>query len=266
MNLKVLLVKGARFVLSQDRTILTGCAVAGTIVAVASAWKARPKCEEILEQLNEDGASNLEKAKALAPVLAPVVLSTAASVGCALLSHRRATQKIGALISAYSTAKTAMDIRKEVEKELLPPEQVQEIDNQAALRAIEQTPVDRIHDTGHGEYLFYEPMTGAVFKSDPNYIKLQVKNAAEPLMRAHCGHMLLDEDVQVSMNDLFEALGWDDAKGMFGGMFGWPSDTYDEIRPNLNNSVIYNGKPAYVLDFYDKPVLLASGYGHVGRM
>ena len=68
MKAKALIGKGLKFLSKHDQTILTGVSIASGVMGVIFAWNARPKCEQVLNELNERGASKGEKAKALAHV------------------------------------------------------------------------------------------------------------------------------------------------------------------------------------------------------
>lgn len=209
MNFKSLAAKGIKFWKKHDRTILKGISIAGSIAATVMAWNARPKCEDILNELNEKGASNAEKAKALAPVIGPIIAAEAISVGASIFEYKKTGDKLAGLVNAVSAYKSIDDIRKEVEKEVLPEEEVKAVDDAVVKKRLETASPEEIETTGHGDTLFIEPTyTGKVWRGSKDFWDLCIEKNDAKLYACYDKYgMLRKDDFAISFWDIFSTLG-----------------------------------------------------------
>lgn len=210
MNFKSLAVKGIKFWNKHDRTILKGVSIAGSVAAVVLAWNARPKCEDILNELNEKGASNAEKAKALAPVVGPIIAAEAISVGASVFEYKKTGEKLASLVNAVSAYKSIGDIRKEVEKETLPEEKVKEIDDKTDKKFVEKVAVSEdIEKTGHGDVIFIETQYFAkAWRANKDYMDLVLEKCNSKLRACYDKYgMLKKDDFAISFWDIYKTTG-----------------------------------------------------------
>lgn len=246
----------------HDSTILTTVTIVATGAAVVFALKDGPKCEKILREKKEEGASNLETAKAVLPVAGRTMMAVAVAWGSAILNHKRTGEKIVKLAEALAVASTLREDTKKATEEVAGKETADEIDRKVAIkRATSATvPMGEIENTGHGSHIFREPMTGKTIRSSKDYIELVVSTWSASLREAR---QRGDDEYEVSMTDIFDDLGL--SRCGFADLFTWSASDVDEICVNLNNTFEYTGpdgttEPAYILDFYTKPVLSYSSY------
>lgn len=218
MAIKNMLGKVAKFVKNHDTAILTGVSIAGTIVAVVTTWNARPKCEQVLEELNARGASNMEKAKALAPIVAAPAIATAVSVGCALAHEKTTADRISGLVNTVSTLTTASDIRKAMEETVVGPEKAEEIEKAVAKEVVNSTPIEEIEETGHGDTLFLIPELGKGFHSSKDFVELGFAHADTKLARCYNSYGLcVNDDYELRMSELIRE--WGLRSGTLSDMF-----------------------------------------------
>lgn len=207
MSVKSLLAKGIKWCMRHDREILKGVSMATSVASMVMAWKARPRCEEILLEKEAEGASNLEKAKAIAPVVAPMLIMQGVSIGTNVLEYKKTGQKLAGLVNAVSSYKAIDDIRKEIEKERLTPETLKDVDDEATKKRLETVPVEEIEKTGHGDTMFIEPKyTAKVWKSSKDRFELGVEKANNKIARCY-------DKYGTCVRDDFAITMWDFLKG-----------------------------------------------------
>lgn len=261
-----------KFIRHHDSGILTAVTMGATAAAVYFALKDGPKCEKILQKKREEGASNVEKAKAVLPVAGRTMMAVAVAWGSAFLNHKRSADKIIALTEAVSLGRTMMADRKKAEVETVGEEKAAEIDKRVVISKATEAPVilSEVETTGHGNFIFREPMTGKTFRASKDYIEMVVQKWSNEVTKYHVGirEGRYDEDFEVSMSDIFEDIGLSHCG--FADLFVWPAIDFDSIEVNLNNTFEYEGpdgtmEPGYILDFYTKPVLTYSSYNKGAR-
>lgn len=246
----------------HDSTILTAVTIAATGAAVVFALKDGPKCEKILREKKEEGASNLETAKAVLPVAGRTMMAVAVAWGCAILNHKRTGEKIVRLAEALAVASTLREDTRKATEEVAGKEAADEIDRRTAVNRASCDPVimSEVETTGHGNYIFREPMTGKTFRASKEWVELIVNNWSCSLREAKAKNW---DDYEVSMTDIFDDIGL--SRCGFGDLFVWKATECNEIAVNLNNTFEYEApdgttEPGYVFDFYTKPVLGYSSY------
>ena len=178
-------------------------------------------------------------------------------------------------METVSFIKTMQNERREVEKEIIGDEKVQEIDKKVSEKRVVEKPVimSEIETTGHGNYIFREPMTGKTFRASKDFLELAVGRYSDEMTRMHNqireGKLDPDDDsLAISMDDIFTC-GIGLSHCGFAELFEWHPKDNDAIRLNLTNTFEYEGpdgtlEPGYVFDFFDKPVLAMSSYSTSG--
>lgn len=251
-----------RFWNKHDSTILTGITLVSSGAAVIFALRDGPKCERILREMNEKGASNVEKAKAVLPVAGRTMMALAVAWGCSVLNHKRSGDKIATLIEALSlTQSLRSDERKKMVEEV-GEEKVQEVERKVAAERAQSKPVimSEIENTGHGTFIFREPLTGKTFRASKDFVELVIGKWSRQLEAAHEKNW---DDYEVSMTDIFNDIGL--SRCDVTDLFVWRAIDYSSIDVNLNGTFEYEGpdgntEPGYILDFYTKPMLGYSSY------
>lgn len=250
----------------HDTAILTAVTMAASGAAVVFALQDGPKCREILAKKRAEDATNAEKAKAILPVAGRTMMAIAVAWGAALLNHKRTRDKIGTLVEAAAVGYSLYgDTKKKVEEEC-GPEVAEKIEKEVMVKHAVSKPVamSEIEETGHGNFIFREPMTGKTFRASKDYVRLIVQEWSE---KVHIAHNQIKngelEEFKVTMTDIFRSFPLSHCG--FGDLFEWDAEYDDEIIVNLDNTFDYEGpdgtkEPAYILDFYTKPTLACSSY------
>lgn len=261
-----------RFVGKHDSTILTVITMTATGAAVFFALKDGPKAKKILDAKKKEGANNVETAKAVLPVCARTMMAVAVAWGSAVLNHKRCGDKIIALTEALSVANSLREDTKKATVETVGPEKAEEIEKKVATNRATQQPVvlSEVENTGHGTFIFREPMTGKTFRASKDFVELVVSKYSSELTKHFLGihgdsdyARYADEDFEISMSDIFEDIGLSHCG--FADLFTWPAREFDSIDVNISNTFEYEGpdgnmEPGYILDFYTKPILAYSSY------
>lgn len=258
----------------HESGIFTAMIIGSTITAVYTAVKCGPKCVQILDELNEEGASNVEKAKALAPVIAPTLISTSASIALTLVREKRFAAKLSGLASGIGTAvSTVKSLNEEKErnekvtKEVVGEEKAAEIKRRMAEERVNGTVKEEIETIGPRDakfYIFLEPFTGKLIRTDRTTIERAVNQCNQEIIRhSDYNGRYFDEEFNITFSDLFRAIGTSSGTG-FGDMWGWNAVNDGLIELNLGNTFEYvapdgTREPGYILDFCSpKPHLIYS--------
>lgn len=173
-----LFAKMMEFAANHEVGIRAGAIIGSTLAAVYFAAKDSPKIMAKLDELDAAGATNLEKAKEIAPIAARTLVATGISVGVTLGSAKKVSElvaTVSTLSSAYSMAKTANSEFIEKAKEIVGEDKVQEIKravvNEKYPESNGGTPVPTVINTGHGDDLIYCEFSKDWMLSDVNYIR-----------------------------------------------------------------------------------------------
>lgn len=211
MQVKKMIAKGVRWYMKHDRTILKGVSMAATVVAVVEAWRIRPKCEQILIEANEEGVSNAEKMKRLAPEIAKPGIALGVALVTSAVEYKGTGKKLATAIDAASSYKTINDIRREVEREHLTEEKAKEIETEVAKKRLETVPDKEVKETGHGKVKFEEHVySGNVWHGSRDQWELAVEKCNSKLRACYDRYGLCrKDDFAQSIKDLFRNLRMD---------------------------------------------------------
>lgn len=165
----------------QLPAILTGLAIAGTIGAVVSAVKCKPKYDKLVEEKRkekEEKKEDLTKKDILVSAMKaywPTLLLIAASAGCAIGSTYIGARRVAETAALASTTKKVYDeYRTAVEKKLKEKQKDEIIDDIAktkmekAEEKIKNIPSEHVqlYNKGRGDQLFYDSWSGRFFEAD----------------------------------------------------------------------------------------------------
>ena len=243
MNFKSIFKTAASFIKCHDTAILSGIGVIATVGAVVAAVKATPKCMDILTKADEEGCTNVEKAKRVLPAAAPTVVLTGVSIAANLASHKISSDRISGLVSAYDIAQKIHEGYKAKVKEEVGEEKELDIQqkalNQQAISAKDMMNVPVA--TGHGNDLFYDSWSGRWFLSDVTYIRKVLNELNRDMMN----------QTFVSLNEFYQSIGLDTTE--CGEELGWLLD-YGLIDISFDAGLNDLEKPFTVMNFIEKPV------------
>lgn len=243
MNFKSIFKATTGFIKAHDTQILSGIGAIATIGAVVSAFKAGPKCMDILTEANEEGVGNLEKAKRVLPAAAPTLIFTGVAISANLASHKISSDRISGLVSAYEIATKLHESYKSTVKEEVGEEKEGDIQQKATNRqAVSSKDMMNVPvATGYGNDLFYDSWTGRWFLSDVAYVRKTINELNQ---------MLLNENF-ISLNEFYQSIGLDTVEA--GEELGWLLD-YGLIDISFDAGLNDLEKPFTVMSFMEKPV------------
>ena len=173
--------KAIKVIKKHSPAILTGLAIAGTIGAVVSAIKCKPKYDKIVEEKREEKAKNNEELTKKDILVAgikaywPTVLLIVASAGCAIGSTYIGARRVAETAAIASTTKKVYDeYRDAVEKKLKDKQKDEIIDDIAKSRMekaeakIKSAPSEQVtlYNRGRGDQLFFDCWSGRYFEAD----------------------------------------------------------------------------------------------------
>lgn len=162
------------FLVKHSADILTGFTAAGVVLTAFETHKATLKAEEYLRVNGYDKANpdtqRVLKLNAAKHYIVPAAIglgTISAAVGANYINHRQ----IAGLAAACSVAETALSEHRDKVQELLGEKALKEVDS-----GLMQDKMDRIMssgssilDTGHGETICIDGITGLRFKASPDW-------------------------------------------------------------------------------------------------
>lgn len=200
--------------------ILTGIGIAGMILTTITAVKVTPKALRAIEekkqaeQKEELKPTEVVKAawKYYIPSAVTGTLAIACVIGASSVSHRRNA----ALATAYTLSETALKEFQDKTGEVVGEKKEQEIRNAVAQGQVSRVPLDekKIINTGRGEELFFDPLSGRYFRSSSAFIE-KCENALNKRMR---------DEIRISLNEFYDELGLPEVDRSVGDVLGWDID------------------------------------------
>ena len=203
--------------------------------------KACHKIDEIKKEQGVDKLSAKEIAKAIWPnyisVLAAEAISLTFQAGAIHENHKALT----ALSTAYTLSDTAFRQYRDKVAETVGPKKAKEIHEGVTDDIISQHPVQKecIIDTGRGDVLFFDVVSGVYFYSNIEYIK-KIINELNYRMR---------NENYIPLNELYSEIGLEECA--CGDMLGWNIER-GMIDVRFDAKLTRDGTPCVVLA-YDVP-------------
>lgn len=201
--------------------ILTGLGVAGMFASVAFAINATPKAmksvKEKKKELNKTKLSFGEMLQASWKYYIPTTIMLASSTACVIGANSVSTRRSAALAAAYSLSETALSEYKAKVHDLIGDNKEKEVQAAIAQDKVAANPPSEttIINTGKGETLFMEALTGQYFRSDIEKIR-KIENDLNREMRS---------SITISVNDVLAALGVRHAHKTYDNL-GWDIDRH----------------------------------------
>ena len=235
--------------------ILTGCGVAGFVTTVIFAVKATPKAEKAIEcaqSYKEEKLSKTEVVKAAWKFYIPTVAMGAVSTACVIGGQSVSLRRSATLAGLYSLSEAKLKDYQDAIVETVGEKKASTIEDKIDEKSLVNHPVDeeKIILTGKGTTLFFEPMTGRYFRSDPEYVRHCVNDINQSITLG---------DGSASLNDFFFYLGLDEATLAEG--VGWTTERLLEINA-FGSQVASNDEPCLVLRYKCDPKY-AREYGYL---
>lgn len=229
--------KTVRNLLSRNASDLllaggVGCILGGGVLAI----RQTPKAVLILDKKKDE--SNIEKAKAVAPLFVPAVGLTIVGITQIVCSRNITKNKIAAITTAYTVSETAYKTYRDKVKEIVEPEKYEEIKREVATEKLRKDPLGNkeVIIGTKGDTLMYDSMSGRYFKSSINEIDRSINHLNKQMRN----------DTTIILNDLYNEIGLPIVK--VGADMGWDIDKgYIEIR--YDSGITEDDQPCIVLDY-----------------
>lgn len=266
INVKALWTGLSAFVIKNGSTICTTVAVVSSIGNVVETFRVAPKAMDIMEQKKEAmerlNADLCEKVvteeefkqhkkniyisftKDLVKECWPVVLGLGiniASIACAHKISTKNARKVAALASTLSLTENKFKDYQEKTKEVLGEKKEQKIRDDIYKDKVRNNPVSDVLDTGKGEVLCLDSVSGRYFKCNADFIRNRVNFLNNKLL----------SEMWISLNELYSELNLPSIK--IGEDIGWNINKDGLIEVNFSSQLTEDDKPVLVLDYIVEP-------------
>lgn len=240
MNVEHLLHTAGAFLEKNSPQILTGLGVAGVISTAVMTGRATVKACDIInaELKKRPKMSTLDPdrpgcLKTVYPSVSwqecikltwkyyiPPFFMGATSIACILGAQSVNTKRNAALASLYSLTKSTLDDYQEKVKERFGEKKEELVRGDVAQKRMDAKPASGEHiiETGRGETLFFDSMSGRYFKHDMETIRRIINDLNHDLIGA----------MWVPLNDLYYAMGLEGID--LGEQVGWTVDELIDIK------------------------------------
>lgn len=200
--------------------ILIGVGISGMIVTTVTAVKATPKALTLIDkkEIEEDKRlSSVEVIKTVWKCYVPSAITGILSVACIITATSMNSKRNAALAAAYAISETALKEYEDKTLEVVGDKKEQEIRDAIAKDQLLKVPIEdkKIFETGNGDVLFFEPLSGRYFHSDVESVR-RAENNINRKMR---------DEVHVSLNDYYSELGLPEIDSNVGDALGWEIDS-----------------------------------------
>ena len=238
--------------------ILIGTGIAGMIASTVLAVKATPKAmENIEEKKAEKGVTKLttkETIQAGWKPYIPAFVSGIVGAGCIIAGTGQNKKQQAALAAVYSMSENTLRRYKDEVKKQFGEEKAKEIDKKVVKAKMKERPViidtDEsmfVQQTGHGQTLCYDSLSGRYFRSSTNAIDRAVNIINKSLMQEH----------YITVNEFYNELGISTIGA--GSLIGWRSDG-NMCEIHYDTEIDENGVPYVVIYYRNRPEPLYSKY------
>ena len=238
--------------------LLISAGIAGMATSTVLAVAATPKALQLMEDKKAElGVTYLTKKESIQAGWKPYIPSiglTIASATCIALGTSQSLKKNTALATMYALSETTLKEYQRKTVELVGEEKAKEIDREVAKARVRQQPIfvensdsEYVINTGEGDTLIYDTLSGRYFRSSKNAVDRAVN---------HVNKQLRNEYIMTA-NDFYNELGIPTVGAC--GLIGWKSDKEDlEVR--YDSDVNNNGQPYLILTYSNRPQPLPNYY------
>lgn len=254
MHFKGIINMAASFAKSHSSEILTCVSIVGTGAAAYLAFKGGMNTEAILNERMEQGEELTKKdvakvvIKEAAPAAGVIILTWASIVSSGIISYRRA-KALGTLANAYlTTTEFANAYRSQVVK-TMGKDKDEEIVGAVGQDLINNDPPSNsiIFNTGEGNTLFKDRITGRYFRSDLDFIRRQ---------QVEINNWLAAGEDWVSVNEWFSLIGLEQCDDLDG--LGW--NVEEKVKFDLAACLSPENEPCILINYDISPRMDIYGF------
>ena len=197
LNVTKLIKSAQKSISKHSPEILVGLGITGMVTTTVLAVKATPKALMLIEEKKKE-----EQVESL--------------TACAIGANSVHTRRQAALYSAYKLSETAYTEYREKVKEEIGEEKEKVVHQKAVEEHINNLAFheDGVVYTGHGNTLFFDPISKVVFRSSQNYIEKTINNLN--------WKMTMGNEPYISLSDFYAENDLPDYA--LGNELGWRTD------------------------------------------
>ena len=249
LNLKGIFNLAGKWVADNATAILTGVIITGvgtTGILAAKGGQASLYAIEDAEMEKENLLTTKETIKVVYPYYLPAISIAAVTITCVLGLNNIHSRRSAALAGLYSLTEASFKEYKEKMLEEVGPRKVQKVEDEIAQQRLDENPIskNKVIETGKGETLCYDVLSGRYFKSDIESIKRAQNDFNFKLIN--------DALMWMSVNELYYEMGLRPIK--LGDHMGWSTEKLLEMR--FASKLTDQGDPCLVIDYLVDPRFL----------
>lgn len=229
--------------------ILTGFSIAGVISTAIMTARATSQAQLLLEDAEFQKKDLLTKQEVVETAwkcyIPPAILGIS-TIACIFGVNSIHAKRHAALAGLYSIAETSL---KEYQTKILEevgPKKAQKIADDIAQDRLNQNPLSKndIYNTGSGDALCYDTMSGRYFKSDVESLKRAQNDFNHKLIH--------DFTLWMTLNEFYYEINLPSIR--LGEYMGWTPQQMLDIR--FATKLADDGQPCLVLDYHVEPRFL----------
>lgn len=241
--------------------ILIGMGVTGMLASTVLAVKATPKALDLIEdkkdELDVDWLTKKETVSAAWKPYIPSIALSAVSAACIIGGTTSNIKRNAALATVYSISENTLKEYQRRTVEVVGEEKAKEIERQVSRgKAREQVTIisnddsQFLYNTGDGNTLFFDTLSGRYFRSSVNSVDRAINNINKMMLTEH----------YITINEFYNELGIPTIGA--GSLIGWIIDR-EMADISYDSDIDENGNPYVIIEYRNKPRPL---YDYNGRI
>lgn len=246
MNLGDIWVRAQKLTIDNSPAILTGAAVAGTVITAYLTGKASIKASEIIrteeDTFNLSPSDTKKKVELVWTLYIPPATTGLLTVACIIGANRIGTRRAAALAAAYTLSEKAFDEYRGKIVEKLGAKKEQAARDELAQERVSRNPAttaQMIIVDGKG-VLCYESYTGRYFTNDMETLRKAQNDV---------NHMV-NNNYYASLTDFYNLIGIETTT--VSDEVGWNADKLLELK--FSAVLTSSGKPCICVDYDVTPI------------
>lgn len=244
-KLNPIIKRGLNFITSNRAEMLAGGSLIGLAATVYFSGKTALAIDRALEgvQITKENWKDPEVVKTIVKAAAPAALSAGFTAACIVGSQVIAHKQYGALMAAYVLGQDKLKAFESKTIELAGKEKTDEIKAEIAQQRVLMAPVTSqsgmVIDTGNGNTLCLDTLSGRYFKSSVEHLRRAQNDVNEQI----------NGDWSATLNEFYAFLNLQSIK--LGEDLGW--NTENPLRLRFDSALTSSGEPVLVLDYEAYP-------------
>lgn len=249
ISVKRIFKAASRMIHEHTAEILTGLGIAGMITSTIMAVRATPKAlhriEEKKKELEVEKLTSKETAVASWKCYIPATLVGTLSVACLVGGSSVNLKRNAALATAYTISESALKEYQEKVVETIGEKKEEEVRDAVARDKVASKSVSemKVYDTGKGNSLCFDPLSGRLFYSDFEFLRQCINDLNRQMM----------DEYSISLNEYYSAINLKPVDPRVGDILGWNVDKgFIELRPS--SQLTEDHLPCMIIGFKYGPV------------